>query len=130
MTATATLRAPEMDASMHVELTYPGGVNGHCTWDMDAAERAMTWSVTGTEGVATSPAFAVPHEDNRLVVTRDGRISEEVLGDQTSYTYQLARLAEALADGEPFPADIDGAVANAELIDACYRQAGLSPRGQ
>ncbi len=68
--ARATLRARDVDASMRVELAYPGGVTGHCVWDMDARDRTMTWSVTGTEGVATSPAFAVPHMDNRLVVTR------------------------------------------------------------
>ena len=124
----ATLRVPEVDASMRVELAYPGGVTGRCMWDMDAGERTMTWSVTGTEGMATSPAFAVPHTDNRLVVTRDGRTSEEALGDQTSYTYQLARLADALQGGQPFPASIDGSVANAELIDECYRRSGLSPR--
>jgi predicted dehydrogenase len=114
---------------MRAELGYPGGVTGHCTWDMDAAERTMTWTVTGSEGTATSPAFAVPHTDNRLVVTRNGQTSEEVLGGQTSYTYQLARLAGALHGGQPFPASIDGSVANAELIDECYRRAGLSPRG-
>jgi predicted dehydrogenase len=130
VSAEATLRAPEVDASMRVELAYPGGVTGRCVWDMDAAERTMTWSVTGTEGVATSPAFAVPHMDNRLLLTRDGRTSEEVLGDQTSYTYQLARLVDALQGGQPFPADIDGSVANAELIDECYRRAGLSPRAK
>jgi hypothetical protein len=113
---------------MRVELAYPSGVTGRCVWDMDAGERTMTWTVTGTQGAATSPAFAVPHMDNRLVVTRDGRTSQEVLGDQTSYTYQLARLAGALQGGQPFPADIDGSVANAELIDECYRRAGLSPR--
>jgi predicted dehydrogenase len=125
----ATLRAPEVDASMRVELTYAGGVTGHCRWDMAAPERIMTWTVTGTEGVATSPAFAVPHMDNRLTVTRSGRTSEETLGDHTSYTYQLARLAESLQSGRPFPADIDGSVANAELIDECYRRARLLPRG-
>lgn len=130
VTARATLRARDVDASMRVELAYPGGVTGHCVWDMDARDRTMTWSVTGTEGVAMSPAFAVPHMDNRLVVTRDGRTSEEVIGDQTSYTYQLARLADALQGGLPFPADIDGSVANAELIDECYRRAGLSPRAK
>jgi predicted dehydrogenase len=114
---------------MRVELAYPGGVTGHCTWDMNAAGPAMTWTVTGTEGTATSPAFAVPHTDNRLIVTRDGRTSEEVLGDQTSYTYQLARLADALQGGQPLPAGIDESVANAELIDECYRRAALSPRG-
>jgi predicted dehydrogenase len=124
-----TLRAPEVDASMRVELSYPGGVSGHCRWDMDAAERIMTWTVTGTEGVATSPAFAVPHRDNRILVTRHGRTSEEVLGEHTSYTYQLACLADYLQGGQPFPAGIDESVANAELIDQCYRQAHLSPRG-
>jgi predicted dehydrogenase len=127
-TAAATLRAPEADASMRVELAYPGGVTGHCTWDMNAAGPAMTWTVTGTEGTATSPAFAVPHTGNRLTVTRNGRTSEEVPGDRTSCTYQLARLAGALQGGQPFPAGIDGAVANAGLIDECYRRAGLPPR--
>lgn len=88
----------------------------------------MTWSVIGTDGEATSPAFAVPHMDNRLRVTRRGVTSEEVLGDQTSDTYQLARLTDALRGGQPFPADIDGSVANAELVDECYRRVGLSPR--
>jgi predicted dehydrogenase len=129
VTVDATLRASEVDASMRVELGYPGGVTGYCVWDMDAVDRTMTWSVTGTEGRATAPAFAVPHMDNRLVVTMDGQTSEEVLGDQTSYTYQLACLADALRGGQPFPAGIDGSVANAELIDECYRRAGLSPRG-
>ena len=124
----ATLRAPEVDASMRVELAYPGGVTGHCRWDMDAAERTMTWSVTGTEGVATSPAFAVPHLDNRLTLSRHGRTSEEVLGDHTSYTYQLARLADSLQREQLVPTGIDGSVANAELIDECYRRARLSPR--
>jgi predicted dehydrogenase len=125
----ATLRAPEVDASMRVRLAYPGGVTGDCVWDMDAAARTMTWTVTGTEGTATSPSFAVPHLDNRVVVTGPGRTGEEVLGDRTSYTYQLARLTEALQGGRPFPTGIDGSVANAELIDECYRRAGLSPRG-
>jgi predicted dehydrogenase len=86
VTADVALRAPQVDASMRVELAYPGGVTGHCVWDMDAGQRTMTWSVTGTEGAATSPAFAVPHLDNRLLLTRGGRTSHEVLGDQTSYT--------------------------------------------
>jgi predicted dehydrogenase len=128
VTADAALRAPEIDASMRVRLAYPGGATGHCTWDMDAAERAMTWTVTGTKGTATSPAFAVPHTGNRLVLTRNGQTSEEVLGDQTSYTYQLDRLARALQSGAPVTGGIDEAVANAELIDQCYRRAGLSPR--
>jgi hypothetical protein len=118
-----------MDASMRVELAYPGGVTGRCMWDMDAGQRTMTWTVTGTAGAATSPAFAVPHLDNRLLVTRNGQVTEEVLGGQTSYTYQLARVVAAVRDGQAFPAGVDEAVANAELIDECYRRAGLASRG-
>jgi hypothetical protein len=91
--------------------------------------RTMTWTVTGTEATATPPSFAVPHMDNRLLVTRNGITSQEILGDQTSYTYQLARFADALGADAAFPSGIDGSVANAELIDECYRRAGLTPRG-
>ncbi|MEU4422198.1 Gfo/Idh/MocA family oxidoreductase [Actinoplanes sp. NPDC024001] len=121
----ATLWAPEVDASMRADLDYGNGVTGHCRWDMDAAERVMTWTVTGTEGEATVRSFAIPHFDNRITVTRGGRTEDEALGDQTSYTYQLARFI----DPRPFPVDLDGSVATAELVDECYRQAGLSPRG-
>lgn len=121
-----TLWSPGVDASMRVEIAYDNGVTGRCRWDMAAAEQTMTWSVTGTEGTATSQSFAIPHLDNRITVSRDGRTDEEVLGDRTSYTYQLARFADSLADGT---AGLDESVATAELIDECYRRAGLAPRG-
>jgi hypothetical protein len=76
------------------------------------------------------PAFAVPHLDNRIVVTRDGSTEEQTLGDQTSYTYQLAALAGTLQTGAEFLIDVDDSVANAELIDEVYRRPELSPRGQ
>jgi predicted dehydrogenase len=54
---------------------------------------------------------------------------KQTLGDQTSYTYQLAALADTLQTGAKFLIDVDDSVANAELIDEVYRRAGLSPRG-
>ena len=68
--------------------------------------------------------------DNRIVITRDGHTEEQTLGDQTSYTYQLAALADTLQTGAEFLIDVDDSVANAELIDQVYRKAGLSPRGK
>ena len=38
----------------------------------------------------------------------------------------ILRFADSLADGT---AGLDGSVATAELIDECYRRAGLAPRG-
>jgi len=125
----ATLKKPNVDAAMLVELAYPGGIRGRLHWNMEAESRQMVWAVTGTAGTAVVPAFAVPHMDNRIVITRDGRMEGQTLGDQTSFTYQLAALADTLQTGAEFLIDVDDSVANAELIDEVYRRAGLSPRG-
>jgi predicted dehydrogenase len=126
----ATMRSPDVDAAMRVDLDYGRGVTGRCLWDMDADDRTMTWTVTGALGVATSPAFAVPHLDNRVVVSQHGCVVEEIHGNATSYTYQLAHIADVLRAGPRYPAEVEGSVANAELIDECYRLAGLAPRGK
>ncbi len=125
--AAATLRSRDVDASMQVELLY-GDIPGQLRWDMAAAERTMTWTVTGTRATATSPAFAVPQLDNRLLITSAAGPTTEQLGSDTSYTYQLAALAAALTGERAFPIDVDDAVANAELIDAVYTRAGLRCR--
>jgi predicted dehydrogenase len=127
--AAANLKKPNVDAAMLVELAYPGGIPGRLHWDMNAETRQMVWTVTGTAATAVVPAFAVPHLDNRIVITRDGSTEEQTLGEQTSYTYQLAALADTLQTGAEFLIDVDDSVANAELIDEVYRRAGLSPRG-
>jgi hypothetical protein len=106
-----------------------GGIRGWLHWNMNADSRQMVWAITGTAGTAVVPAFAVPHLDNRILITHDGRTAEQTLGDQTSYTYQLAALADTLQTGAEFLIDVDDSVANAELIDKVYRRAGLSPRG-
>jgi hypothetical protein len=82
-----------------------------------------------TAATAVVPAFAVPHLDNRIVITRDGSTEEQTLGEQTSYTYQLAALADTLRTGAEFLIHVDDSVAKAELIDEVYLRAGLSPRG-
>ena len=128
VSAEATLKEPDIDSAMRVELVYPGGIEGRVHWDMNAEARQMVWTVTGTAAMAVVPAFAVPHLDNRIVITRDGSIDEQTLGDQTSHTYQLAALADTLQTGAEFQIDVDDSVANAELIDEVYRRAGLSPR--
>ena len=71
----------------------------------------MTWEVRGTTGRAVAVAFAVPHLENRLVVTRGGHTTEETLGDQTSYAYQLAALDATRWTGCDFATDLGDAVA-------------------
>ena len=43
------------------------------------------------------------------------------MGDQTSYSYQLAALADTLQTGAEFLIDVEDSVANAELIDEVHR---------
>jgi hypothetical protein len=63
------------------------------------------------------------------LITRNGSAEEQLLGHRTSYTYQLAALAQTLQSGADFLININDSVANAELIDEVYRRAGLSRRG-
>ena len=95
--AQATFRSPGVDSAVQAELTIGDAISCSATWDMDAPERVMTWTVIASNGRATSPAFAVPHQDNRLIVESRGTTSDQPHGDQTSYTYQLADLARTLA---------------------------------
>jgi predicted dehydrogenase len=75
--AAATLRKPNVDAAMWVEVAYPGGIRGQLHWNMNADSRQMVWAITGTAGTAAVPAFAVPHLDNRIVITRNGSTEEQ-----------------------------------------------------
>ncbi len=129
--ATAVLRAgqADVDEAMTVELDYLPGVPAIARWNMNASERRMVWTVTGARGSVTHAAFGVPHLDNRLYLRLDGRESVEALGDTTSYTYQLRRYAAFLAGSNTFPLDVADAVANAELMDAVLRAAGVALRG-
>jgi hypothetical protein len=70
--AEATLKKRDVDSAMWVELAYPGGIPGRLHWDMNAEARQMVWTVTGSAATAVVPAFAVPHLDNRILITRDG----------------------------------------------------------
>ena len=61
------------------------------------------------------------------MTTAAGTRTEE-LGRRSSYTYQLEAFAAHLRIGAPLPTGADDAVANMQLIDDCYRAAGLPPQ--
>jgi hypothetical protein len=123
-------RAPDVDSAVSAELTYSGGATGRVVWDMDAPDRRILWTVRGSKATAVLPSFAVPHTDPRLVITNaSGAIREEHPGTGTSYTHQLAALAETLQAGATFQVDVDDAVANADLVDGVYHASGLTTRG-
>jgi predicted dehydrogenase len=93
VSAEATLKEPEVDSAMSVEVAYAGGIRGRLRWDMNAAGREMVWTVVGTAGTAAVPAFAVPQMDNRILITRNGSTEAHFAGDQrrTPTSWPLSR---------------------------------------
>ena len=82
--------------------------------------------VEGLEPGSTTP-YEV-HLDDRLVIRASAGEFVERHGTRSSYTYQLEAFVRAVREGAPLPVDVDDAVANMRLIDACYVAAGLQPR--
>jgi predicted dehydrogenase len=88
----------------------------------------MTYRVVGSRGEALVTNFVEPHRDDRLIVRTSAGEHVEHLGTRSSYTYQLEAFVRAVREGAALPVDVDDAVANMRLIDACYVAAGLPPR--
>lgn len=118
-----------VDESMAVAVTYPDGFRARAAWNMNAAERVMTWTVTGERGAVTALCWPVPHLDDRVLTRLGGVERTEQPGSHSSYWYQLRALDETLRGAGTFGPDADDAVRTMTLVDAAYRAAGFAPRG-
>jgi predicted dehydrogenase len=119
---------PGVDEWVDVDLGFPSGLAGRVRTSMNAAERDFSCRIVGSRGEAFAPSFVLPHLDDRVLLTVDGRQRVEELGRRSSYSYQLEAFAAAVRGGEPVLTGANDAVASAELIDAVYRAAGFDPR--
>jgi predicted dehydrogenase len=129
--ATATERAgrPQVDETFEAEFRLPDGVPAYAHVDMAAPAFEMSILVTGSRGTALFADFVHPHGDDRLTITVDDSERVEHLSPRSTYSYQLEAFVAAVRDGRPFPTTTADTVATMTLIDACYRAAGLLPRG-
>lgn len=123
---------PGVDERLTADLEYPSGATARAHCDMAAGGWRFSCRVVGSRGEAHAPNFVKPQDDDRLEVGTPAGQRVEHLGTHPSYDYQLAALAAHLREGVPLPIDVDDAVAQMRLIDACYRAAGLPlrPRGK
>jgi predicted dehydrogenase len=121
-----------VDEWLEADLEFPGGATGRARCSMAADRRRYRCRIIGSRGEATALNFVEPHQDDRISVTTANGTRTEALGRRSSYTYQLEAFAEHLRDGAPLPTGADDAVASMQLIDDCYRAAGLPlrPAGQ
>lgn len=120
--------SPGVDEWLDADLEFPGGATGTVRCSMAAESTRMTCRIVGSRGEVSAPQFVLPHRDDRVLVRAGGSDRVEELGRRPSYAYQLEAFALHIRGGEPVPTGADDAVATAELIDDCYRAAGLPLR--
>lgn len=128
--AEAGERADEarVDEWLDAVLAFPSGVTGSARCNMAADHWEMTCRVVGARGSATAMNFVQPHLDDRVIIDVGSDRREEHLGTRSSYIHQLGAFTAAIRTGAPMPTDANDAVATMQLIDDCYRAAGLAPR--
>jgi predicted dehydrogenase len=120
--------APGVDEWLEAQLRFPSGATGVARCHMASDRRQMTYRVIGSRGEALIANFVEPHLDDRLIIRTPAGERVEHHGTRSSYTYQLEAFVRAVRQGASLPVDVDDAVANMRLIDACYTAAGLQPR--
>ena len=130
VSATPTLRAPDIDRAMTADLRFPSGHTGRITCSM--------WSrrllVLGCRAVGDAGELRVlnpiaPHLFHRLTVrTREGRRVERVKGAHT-YDHQLEAFCAAVGGdaSRNLTPPVDS-IATMRVIDAVYTAAGLPLR--
>ena len=119
---------PGVDEWLEARLRFPSGATGVARCHMASDRRQMTYRVVGSRGEALVTNFVEPHLDDRLIIQTPAGRHVERHGARSSYTHQLEAFTRAVREGARMPIDVDDAVGNMRLIDACYVAAGLRPR--
>jgi predicted dehydrogenase len=132
VSAEAVCPVEGIDGSLGAELRWPSGVTGRVHSSMIApGDSVEAWlRVTGSEGTMLVTNPMAPQNGGSLISVDSGDRVWYQAGDPSNSTYfhQLVAFRDAVADGAPFPTTTDDGVRNMEIIDACYRAAGMEPR--
>ena len=131
VSAEAVCPVEGVDGSLGAELRWPSGVTGRVHSSMIAAgDSVEAWlRVTGEHGHMTATNPLAPQQGNAMLVVDLGdRVWNQPAETTATYTHQLVAFREAIVDGVGFPTTAGDGVRNMEIVDACYRAAGLQPR--
>jgi predicted dehydrogenase len=119
-----------VDAWLRADLEWDHGVQGSIRSSMVSAESDSGLVIEGERGTMVVDNPLAPHRGASLVIeTGPGhRTTEEPNDTSTTYSHQLRAFRDAVTDGAEFPTTADEAVANMDVVDACYLMAGLPVR--
>jgi predicted dehydrogenase len=128
--ATAKLRKAGIDRLLQADLDFGDGRTGSVTASMLSSRLFSVGArVVGSE--ATMQVFnpIAPQFHHSLIVrSKRGRRREQVARQPSSYLAQLRAFSAAILRGASYPTNVDDAIANMRVIDACYGAAGLPRR--
>jgi predicted dehydrogenase len=128
--ASAKVLSPGVDRLVRADLEFADGRTGSITASMLSARLLSAGArVTGSKGILRVSNPFLPQYFHRLLVrTASGRRTEKVARQPSTYAVQLQTFTAAVLRGEPYATNVDDAVANMRVIDACYAAAGLARR--
>ncbi|MGV8907441.1 MAG: Gfo/Idh/MocA family protein [Propionicimonas sp.] len=118
---------PRVDATAAIEAVLPNGAAAILESSLEGPSDTSI-VVTGSRGTIRQPNFINVADDDRLIVTVDGLETVEHHGTTSTYTHQLGVVEAAIREDADFPTGLANAITNMELIDECYRLAGLPKR--
>ena len=128
--ATAKLFRPGVDRLLQAQLEFADGRTATITASM-LSSRLLGASARVIGAQATMKVLNPIAPQIHHSITIDSgkhRRKEKVAKHPSSYAAQLQRFCAAVLRGEPYPTNVEDAITNMRVIDACYAAAGLPRR--
>jgi predicted dehydrogenase len=128
--ASAKILRPGVDRLLQAELQFPDGCTGSIVASMFSRRLFSVGArVIGSSGVMEVSNPIAPQYSHRLTIRSTvGKRTEKVPRQPSTYLAQLQIFVAAVLRGQPYATNIDDAIANMRVIDACYLAAGLPLR--
>ena len=131
VSAEAVCPVPGIDGSLVAELRWPSGVTGSIGSSMISENDSVVafLKVTGELGTMVAGNPLAPQNGGAVIAVETAGGTQRYEGAPSStYFHQLVAFRDAINDDAAFVTTADDGVRNMEIVDACYRAAGLDPR--
>lgn len=131
LSAKSRLIKPQVDSRTEAELSFPNDVSGHIVCDMLSPHLFDSMvKVQGDAGVMSVINPYHPHWFHWMTVRTSKGTRRVRVENENGYTLQLRAFANVIRDGSSFSTNPEDAVNNMRVIDAIYKKAGLTLRGE